>query len=237
MKKGKLFLIPTPLGNNENMERVFPEYNFEIIRKIDVFIIENLRSARRFIAKLSHPVPIDKMTFFELGKHTKSEEIQSYLTPLLRGINTGILSEAGTPCIADPGADIVKIAQELKVDVIPLIGPNSILMALMGSGFNGQNFAFHGYLPVDKTQLFSKIKRLEVDAVRNNQTQIFIETPFRNQKLFESLLRTCSPQTQLCIAVDLTLQGQSIRSLPISSWKRENPNLHKRPAVFLIYKA
>ncbi len=236
MKKGKLYLIPTPLGKNENMEKIFPGYNFEVIRKIDVFIVENLRSARRFIAKLNHPVPIDNMTFYELGKHTKPEEIQSYLNPLLRGKNTGILSEAGTPCIADPGADIVKIAQEFKVDVIPLVGPNSILMALMGSGFNGQNFAFHGYLPVDKAQLNSKIKRLEVDAVRNDQTQIFIETPFRNQKLFETLVKTCKPQTQLCIAIDLTLQGQSIRTLSIASWKRENPNLHKRPAVFLIYK-
>jgi len=237
MKKGTLYLIPTPLGTNENLEKIFPAYNFEVIRTIEVFIVENVRTARRFLAKLNHPVPIDNMTFYEIGKHSTAEDIRSYFDPLLSGRATGVLSEAGTPCIADPGADIVKIAQELKIYVVPLIGPNSLLMALMGSGFNGQQFTFHGYLPYDPNRLTSTLKRIEMEAMKNNQTQIFIETPFRNQKLFEAIVKTCNPQTLLCIAIDLTLKGQSIKTMPIAKWKKETPNLHKRPAVFLIYKS
>ena len=237
MKTGTLYLIPSPMGSPAETTRLFPAYNLEVISRLNAFIVENVRTARRFIAGLGQKVPIDRISFSEIGKRTAPEEFPALLKPLLDGKDMGLLSEAGVPCIADPGAGIVKLAQQQKIRVVPLIGPSSILLALMGSGFNGQNFAFHGYLPVDKAELHARIKKLESDALSNDQTQIFIETPFRNGKLFESLLKSCHPATQLCIAYNLTLPGESIRSMPVASWKKTKVDLHKKPAVFLFYRS
>jgi 16S rRNA (cytidine1402-2'-O)-methyltransferase len=231
---GNLYLIPTTLGEFDTAVKVLPDYNNTIIHQLSFFIVENVRTARRFLAKTRHPVPIDEMEFFELGKHTPEEQIASYLKPLKSGISIGLLSEAGTPCIADPGSVIVKMAHELNFDVIPLVGPNSIILALMGSGMNGQQFSFHGYLPVGKNELTVKLKELEKLARNRNQTQIFIETPFRNRQLFESILNSCRTDTLLCIATDITLPSESIKTKRIGSWIKQKVDLHKRPTVFLI---
>ncbi|NQU33905.1 MAG: SAM-dependent methyltransferase [Bacteroidetes bacterium] len=235
-KLGKLFLIPTTLGSFETNERVLPSYNTQIIHGLNVFVVEQVRTARRFLSSLNHPVKIDELEFKELNKHTDSSEIDSYLDCTYYGKSIGLISEAGTPCIADPGSVVVKIAQERGIQVIPLVGPNSIILSLMASGFNGQNFTFHGYLPVDKQQLSKKLKEVEMNAVKLNQTQIFIETPYRNNQLFGSIMNTCSPSTLLCIATDLTLPAESIQTMPISMWKKIKLDFHKKPTVFLIYK-
>lgn len=234
--KGKLYLIPTTLGDNETIHRVLPEYNIGIIHSLDVFIVENLRTARRFLKKAGHPTAIDDMTFYELGKHTPADTIQSFLNPLLQGKSVGLLSEAGTPCIADPGADIVNIAHQLKIESVPLVGPNSIIMALMASGFNGQNFTFHGYLPVEKSDLIRRIRQMETNINKSDQTQIFIETPFRNRKLYDALLGNCLKNTKLCVATDISLPSEKIKTQTISGWKKETVDLHKKPTVFLLYK-
>jgi 16S rRNA (cytidine1402-2'-O)-methyltransferase len=236
MQKASLYLIPSPLGKNDHFDQVFPAYNLEVIRSLEYFIAENLRTARRFISAVGHPIPIDRLTFFELGKHSLPEDLNTYLDPLHSGKSIGLLSEAGTPCIADPGAGIVALAQQMKVAVLPLIGPNSILMALMASGFNGQQFTFHGYLPVDRKELIHKLKTLETEAEKKDQTQIFIETPFRNEKLLDAILKSCKPETKLCIAVNLTLQEESILTDTIANWKQVKTDLHKKPAVFLLYR-
>lgn len=233
---GKLYLIPTTLGDFETADKVLPDYNNTITHKLSIFIVENVRTARRFLKKTGHPTPIDDMTFCEMGKHTPDEKLLSYLSPLKSGKSIGLLSEAGTPCIADPGSMIVKLAHERKIVIEPLVGPNSIILALMGSGMNGQNFAFHGYLPVDKSELSRKLRELELAAVKRDQTQIFIETPFRNRKLFENILSVCKPVTSLCIATDLTLPSQGIKTKSISLWKKEKVDFHKKPTVFLIYR-
>lgn len=236
MKKGILYLLPTTLGDNSTIAKVLPGYNTEVIRTLDIFIVENLRTARRFIAKMGHPVPIDNMMFYELGKHTPEENIQSYLNPILQGKSVGLLSEAGTPCVADPGAVVVNYAHQLKIRVIPLVGPNSLIMALMASGFNGQSFAFHGYLPVDNAELVRKIRQMELSILKDDQTQIFIETPFRNRKLFEALLSSCGKQTKLCVATDISLANEKIKTLTIAGWQKETVDLHKKPTVFLLFK-
>jgi 16S rRNA (cytidine1402-2'-O)-methyltransferase len=236
MKKGTLYLLPTTLGDNGTIPKVLPEYNTELIRTLDIFIVENLRTARRFIAKLNHPVPIDNMTFYELGKHTPEEDIRSFLNPILQGNSIGLLSEAGTPCVADPGAVVVDYAHQLKVRVIPLVGPNSIILALMASGFNGQSFTFHGYLPVEKMDLVKKLRQMEVAIQKENQTQIFIETPFRNRKLFEALLSNCAKQSKLCVATDISLSTEKIKTLTIAGWQKETVDFHKKPTVFLLFR-
>ena len=197
MQKGKLYLIPTTLGDSA-VENVIPSYNREVINKISIYIVEEVRTARRFLKKAGLIMPIDELVFFELNEHTKPEEIGLYLNAIDNGDNIGLLSEAGVPCIADPGAEIVKIAQQKNIEVIPLIGPSSILLALMASGFNGQQFAFLGYLPVDKNQRINKIKEIEKNIFLRNETQIFIETPYRNNQLIEALLQTCRNETLLC---------------------------------------
>lgn len=234
--KGKLYLIPTTLGDFETASNVLPDYNNQVTHQLSIFIVENIRTARRFLKKTGHPTPIDEMTFFELGKHTPKEQVASYLSQINSGSSVGLLSEAGTPCIADPGSVIVQQAHESGVEVIPLVGPNSIILALMASGFNGQQFTFHGYLPVDKKDLIRKLKDLEMDSLKNNRTHIFIETPYRNIQMFESIISTCNSNTLLCVASDLTLPSQRIKSQPISLWKKEKVDLHKKPTVFLIYR-
>jgi len=232
---GKLFLIPTTLGSFDSISNVLPDYNTQIIHSIDIFIVEQVRTARRFLSRLKHPVSIDDIEFYELNKHTREDDVFSFLYGIKGGKSIGLLSEAGTPCIADPGASVVKIAHELNIKVVPLVGPNSIILSLMASGFNGQNFTFHGYLPIDKSDLSRKLKEIEQKARKENQTQIFIETPYRNNQMLSTIIKSCSPNTLLCIATDLTLSTEVVLTLPISSWKRRKPDFHKKPTVFLIY--
>ena len=232
---GKLFLIPTTLGGFDSIGNVLPDYNTQIIHSIDIFIVEQVRTARRFLSRLKHPVSIDDIEFYELNKHTREDDVFSFLYGIKGGKSIGLLSEAGTPCIADPGASVVKIAHELNIKVVPLVGPNSIILSLMASGFNGQNFTFHGYLPIDKSDLSRKLKEIEQKARKENQTQIFIETPYRNNQMLSTIIKSCSPNTLLCIATDLTLSTEVVLTLPISSWKRRKPDFHKKPTVFLIY--
>lgn len=234
--KGKLYLIPTTLGDFDTIQDTLPDYNLKVTNEINYFIVENVRTARRFLSKSKHPGPIDQLTFYELGKHTPSAQVSSYLDILNKGEDMGLISEAGTPCIADPGSVIVNMAHDKGVEVIPLVGPNSIVLALMASGFNGQNFTFHGYLPVDKSELSRKIKDCEAAINRLDQTQIFIETPFRNMKLINALINTCNHSTKLCVASNLTLPDQKVISKSISDWRHIQMDIHKKPAVFLLYK-
>lgn len=230
-----LYLIPVTLGDTE-IDRVLPSYNAEVIMSIKHFIVENVRTARRFLKKVNKDIDIDSLTFVELNKHTSPESISTYLEPLVKGSSVGVISEAGCPAIADPGADVVAIAQRKGLRVIPLIGPSSIILSLMASGFNGQSFAFHGYLPIDKSERAKKIKTLEQHIYSDNQTQIFIETPYRNNKMMEDLLTFCRPQTKLCIAADITCEGEFIKTRTLKDWKGKMPDLSKVPCIFLIYK-
>lgn len=234
-QKGKLYLIPTTLGDTNNLMTVIPEYNLLVLRTLKVFIVEQLRTARRFLKKAGHPTPIDDLLFFELNKFTDRKTIADYLKPAQRGESIGLLSEAGTPCIADPGAGIVRLAHQYEIQVVPFVGPNSIVLALMASGFNGQRFCFHGYLPVETNQLKKKIREIEVNTHRFDQTQIFIETPYRNRQLFDNLLKTCKPQTLLCIATNISLETENIQTKRIADWKNQTPDFHKKPTVFLLY--
>ncbi|GMT44535.1 MAG: S-adenosylmethionine-dependent methyltransferase [bacterium] len=235
-KKGTLYLFPVTLGNNESIAQVIPVYNHEILHRIRVFIVENTRVARRFIKKTGHPLPIDEMQFFELNKHTAVEAVDSFLYPAENGEDIGVLSDAGTPAVADPGAVVVNLAHRKNIRVVPLVGPNSIILALMASGFNGQQFCFHGYLPIEQNQRVKKIRELEQDAWRKDVSQLFIETPFRNNQMLRSLIKTCKPQTLLCVAGDLTLPTEKIITRNIAGWKKETADLNKKPAVFILYK-
>ncbi|HRS67778.1 MAG TPA: SAM-dependent methyltransferase [Paludibacteraceae bacterium] len=233
---GVLYLIPTTLGDTE-LSQVLPEGNNSIIKELKVFIVENRRTARRFLKQVDRTINIDELQFFELNEHTDKNQVSSYLTPLEKGQNVGILSEAGCPAIADPGADIVGLAQAKDIKVVPLVGPSSILLSLMTSGFNGQNFAFNGYLPIEKGQRSEKITQLERRVYSENQTQLFIETPYRNNQLLEELLKILLPQTKVCVAVDITLDSEYIHTKTVKEWKATpTPELHKRPCIFLIYK-
>ncbi len=234
--KGILYLFPVTLGNNTTLEQVIPTYNHTILHTIRFFIVENVRTARRFLRKTNHPVPIDEMTFFVLNKRTPEEEAETFLQPLEKGENMGVLSEAGTPAVADPGALVVQTAHRKNIRVIPLVGPNSIVLALMASGFNGQQFCFHGYLPIETALRTRKIREIEQEAWRKNTSQIFIETPYRNNSMLESLIKTCKPQTLLCIASDLTLPTEKIITRNMAQWKKNRADFNKKPAVFILYK-
>ena len=234
--KGTLYLIPSTLGENSPAS-IFPEYNLIIIKTLHQFVVEDIRTARRFLRKIIPGINIDSLSFNILNEHTRPEEVPSLLAPLLDGQDMGLLSEAGLPCVADPGALLVGFAHENGVKVVPLTGPSSIFLALMASGFNGQNFAFCGYLPVDKKERMLKIKELEAQACHNDQTQIFIETPYRNQQMMEALTSTCQPQTRICIAFDLSLPGETILTYTAKQWNMNKwPDFQKKPAVFLIYR-
>ena len=230
-----LYLIPVTLGETAH-ERVLPAYNLEVIRSIRHFIVENVRTARRFLKKADQSINIDELTFYELNKHTSPEQVSDYLKPLQAGESVGIISEAGCPAIADPGADVVAIAQRQKLKVVPLVGPSSILMSVMGSGFNGQSFAFHGYLPIETGERAKRIKQLEGRIYAENQTQLFIETPYRNNKMLEDLVKNCRPQTRLCIASNITCDDELILTKTISEWARDKKELPRVPSIFLIYK-
>lgn len=234
--KGILYLIPSTLGETSPVT-ILPEQNLKIIEKLHHFVVEDLRTARRFLKKILPGINIDEQVFQVLNEHTKPEEISALLTPLLEGHDLGLLSEAGLPCVADPGALLVSFAHENRLKIVPLTGPSSVFLALMASGFNGQNFAFSGYLPIDKKERMTKIKELETSAYQNDQTQIFIETPYRNVQMMDALIETCRPQTRICLAVDLTSPGEIIITRTAEKWKRMKwPDIQKKPAVFLLYR-
>jgi len=228
-----LYLIPTTLGESETTH-VIPSDVSAIIRNIKYFIVENIRTARRYLRKLDPQLDIDQLQFFELNQHTDHQIVESYLNPVSEGYDVGIISEAGCPGIADPGADVVKYAHIRRIHVVPLVGPSSILLSLMASGMNGQNFAFIGYIPVKPAERIKAIKEIERKSGIENQTQIFIEAPYRNNPLLNDLIKTLNDQTSLCVACDLTLETEYIKSQTVAQWKREIPDLNKRPAIFLV---
>lgn len=231
----KVYLIPTTLGDSP-VENVIPQYVVDIINSTNHYIVENIKTARRYLIKAGIKAKIDDLRFYELNKHSLPEEYESYLNPIKEGQNIGIISEAGTPGVADPGADIVEIAHRKNIPVVPLVGPSSILLSVMASGLNGQSFAFVGYLPIKKHERIKRIKELEWKSQTENQTQLFIETPYRNNNLLDDLLTTCSGDTKLCVAADITLESEFIKTKSIREWKKGVPNLHKRPTIFLIHK-
>lgn len=233
--KGKLYLIPNTLGS-EGIEMI-PEYVQELVKTLDVYIVENVRNARRYLVKLGIKKAgkvIDDLTFHLIDKHAKPHTFGTYLEAAEKGQNIGLLSEAGCPAIADPGARIVTLAQKKRIEVVPMVGPSSILLALMASGLNGQNFAFCGYLPIQRQERIKRLELLESRAWQEQQTQIFMEAPYRNNALLASILQACGNDTLLSIATNLTLPNQKIETKPMTSWRRRSPDLHKQPTIFLI---
>ena len=233
--KGKLYLIPTRLGDNPPLE-VLPISIKKVIENLDNYIVENEKTARRFIKRITPNKSQPSLKLQVLNKYTTEAEKDTFLNPCLEGISIGLLSEAGCPAVADPGADIVSLAHQMNIRVVPLVGPSSILLALMGSGMNGQSFTFNGYLPIDKSERKSKIKALERLSFEHNSAQIFIETPYRNMKMLEELVNALHPETRLCVACDLTLPTEFIKTQTANSWKENKEDLHKRPAIFIIQK-
>ncbi|MCE3279778.1 MAG: SAM-dependent methyltransferase [Bacteroidetes bacterium] len=234
VSKGLLYLIPTTLGDTAETMDVLPVKVNRVINTIDEYIVENEKSARHYLKKMCIQKPLQEIILHPLNQHTESSAISSYLNSITSGKNIGIISEAGCPGVADPGAEVVKLAHEKNITVVPLVGPSSILLALMGSGFNGQNFAFNGYLPKERGERIKKLKELEILAVKKNQAQLFIETPYRNMHLLEDLLGNCSHDTKLCIACDLTLPTEFIKTKTAGSWKKQLPELNKRPTIFIL---
>lgn len=232
-KKGNLYLIPCTLGETPPLE-VLPFLVKKAIENIDHYIVEHEKSARRFIKSVASKKQQNSLHIEEINKFTKPEEIPQMLEPCFNGFDVGIISDAGCPGIADPGAAVVEQAHQKAIKVVPLVGPSSILLALMASGFNGQNFAFNGYLPIDKVERKQKIKQLEKKSIVENQSQLFIETPYRNNQMLESLVKTLQNTTGICVACDITLSTQYIRTAPVKQWKRIKVDLHKRPAIFII---
>lgn len=230
-----LYLIPVTLGDTE-LDRVLPSYNRNVILGIRCFIVENIRSARRFLKKVDRDIDIDQLRFFELNKRTTAAQYSNYLEPLIKGESMGVISEAGCPAVADPGADVVAIAQKKGLKVTPLIGPSSIILSVMASGFNGQSFAFNGYLPIENADRMHALKELERKIYKENQTQLFIETPYRNHKMMADILQHCRPQTKLCIAANITCEDELIQTKSIQEWKKKVPELAKIPCIFLLYK-
>ena len=233
--KGKLYLLPTTLGENEPLE-VMPYSVKTMVELIDHYIVENEKTARRFIKNVSSGKSQASLKIHLLNKFTQVTELPSYLNSCLQGRNIGLLSEAGCPGVADPGAEVVKIAHEKDIQVVPLVGPSSILLALMSSGMNGQSFAFKGYLPIDKSERKSALKNLERISLKENQSQIFIETPYRNNKMLEDIINCLHANTRLCIACDITLPTEYIKTKTVEEWKHVKVDLHKRPAIFIIQK-
>lgn len=230
-----LYLIPVTLGDTP-IERVLPAYNKEVILSIRHFIVEEVRTARRFLKQVDRNINIDELTFYPMGKHADAALFSKYLDALRNGEDMGVISEAGCPAVADPGADVVAIAQREGHKVVPLVGPSSILLAVMGSGFNGQSFAFHGYLPIAPADRAKRLKQLESRSAAEHQTQLFIETPYRNHKIIADILATCNPRTKLCIASGLTTDKEYICSKTIKEWKQATlPDLNKIPTIFAIY--
>lgn len=235
-QKGVLYLIPTLLGEAP-IDESWPEGHRKIIDNLKVYIVENLRSARRFLKLAGYRHPFDEVTFQLLNKHTGTDELTTFLNPARKGEPIGLLSDAGCPCIADPGQLIVSQAHQMGIRVKPLVGPSSIMLALMASGMNGQAFHFHGYLPIQKQQRTNQLKHLEKLAEQTGATQIFMETPFRNMQMIEDVLKSCRPDTMFCIAADLTTANEFIRTQSIKAWSEQKlPGLHKRPTIFLLFR-
>lgn len=235
MQKGKLYLIPTSLGNDD-LSLVIPAGVFKVINEIEHYIVENIKSAVKFLKLAGLKKPLKELTFYVLTIETTADEYFSYLDEAVAGKNIGLLSEAGAPCIADPGAVISALAHEKKIAVVPLAGPSSIILALMASGLNGQNFAFNGYLPIERKKRKEKLRELERKIYHDDQTQIFIEAPHRNDKLFNEILGTCSPELRLSLSKNLTLADEYIRTETISNWKKQKLELEKNPVIFIISK-
>ena len=233
--QGKLYLLPTTLGDNAPLE-VLPASVKQMVEKIDHFIVENEKTARRAIKNLVPEKPQSSLKLFPLNKHTDQTELPSFLNPCKEGFDVGLLSEAGCPGIADPGAEVVKIAHREGIRVIPMVGPSSILLAMMSSGMNGQNFAFNGYLPIDKAERKNEIKNLEKLSLERNQAQVFIETPYRNNKMLQDLIQHLHPGTRVCIGCDITLETEYIVTKPVSEWSKTKVDLHKRPTIFILQK-
>lgn len=229
---GRIYLIPVTLGGDD-FSNVIPLKAINLTKQLRYFIVEELRSARRYLRKIDKEFPIDESNFFILNEHTADDDIESFFDPVNKGNDLGLMSEAGLPCIADPGARIVALAHKKRIEVIPLSGPSSIILALIASGFNGQNFTFNGYLPVKPAERTLKIKELEKRS-KDGCTQIFMETPYRNQNMFDSLVGICNNETRLCIASDITLITESIRTMKISEWKKSVPSLKDRLVIFLL---
>lgn len=234
MDSPKLYLFPVPLSDVAPAT-VLPGSNLQLLLGIRYFVVENLRSARRFLKACDRSINIDELEFTELSEHTPASEVDAMLEPMSRGFSIGVISEAGCPAVADPGADLVAAAQRRGYEVVPLVGPSSILMSLMGSGFNGQCFTFNGYLPYDSAARSRKLKDMQQAIRRDRCTQIFIETPYRNNKLIDELCRTLPSEMQLCVASDITGPRQRITTRTIAQWRRVKPDYDKIPAIFLLY--
>lgn len=230
-----LYLFPVPLDNDSPIERSLPAYNLQPLREIRHFVVENIRSARRFLKKCDRDIDIDSLRFTVLDEHTRPEDVPAMLLPLEAGQPIGVISEAGCPAVADPGADLVAAAQRKGLKVVPLVGPSSILLALMASGFNGQSFAFNGYLPIHQPQRAAKLKEMERRIVRERQTQIFIETPYRNNRLIAELASSLPGDRLLCVASDLTGEKERTITLSLSKWRRQQLDFDKIPAIFLLF--
>ena len=235
-KPGRLYLIPVALGG-ENAQSVLSPVTLGVLPALRHFIAENPKTARQFLKAAGYPPPLSEAEIQTLNEHTTEAELPRLLAPLLEGRDCGLLSEAGCPAVADPGAALVRLAHEQGIRVVPLVGPSSVLLALMASGMNGQRFAFHGYLPVDREQRRKKLLDLERLSVQQDATQIFIEAPYRNQALLQAVLETCNGATLLCLATDITLESESIRTQPVASWKNKPPDINRRPTVFLLYRS
>jgi len=231
---GALYLIPNTLGDTA-VSGVIPADVCLLIKQIKHLIVEDIRTTRRFLKKVDKSIDIDELTFYELNKHTTHQQKSNFLNAIKKGNNMGIISEAGCPGVADPGADIVAAAHQQGIKVVPLVGPSSILLSMMASGMNGQSFAFQGYLPVKSGDRAKAIKHLESLSLRENQTQIFIETPYRNNYMFKDILTNCGPNTKVCVACDITLETEYIQTKTVAQWKGKLPDLHKRPTIFLIH--
>ncbi len=232
---GILYLIPTTLGDSP-VNDVIPNNVKDIVNSINFYVVENIRTARRYLKNLDINTPIDDLIFYTLNKHTSDDELTQFLVPISKNNNVGVISEAGAPGVADPGADIVKIAHKKNIKIVPLVGPSSILLSLMASGLNGQNFSFLGYIPIKKHERINRIKIIEKNSFSFNQTQIFIESPYRNQSLLTDILQNCNAQTMLCIATDITLNTEFIKTKSIVEWQKNIPKINKRPTIFLLHK-
>lgn len=233
MNSGTLYLIPTPLGEGD-ITWMIPAAVRQCIAGLGHYIVEHPKTARQFLKQIGCILPLQTIRMQVLNEHTQLKEFADLLAPLLAGNDIGLLSEAGCPAVADPGAGLIRLAHQKNVRVVPLVGPSSILLALMASGLNGQRFVFHGYLPVEKNRRIRTIVDLEKDSIARDQTQIFIETPYRNQKLLESLVFTCNNDTALCIACNLTLASETISTRTVREWKRALPDLRDKPTIFLL---
>lgn len=233
MTTSKVYLIPSLLGESP-YNRVLPEFNLEIIRSINTFVVENEKSARKFIKQVCPEKVQSDLDLYILDKDTNPQELFELVKLLDQGKTIGIISEAGLPAVADPGAQLVKVAQDKKIQVVPLVGPSSILMALMASGMNGQNFAFHGYLPIDKNERKKRLGQLEAESARTGVAQIFMETPYRNNQMIEDLTKILRTDTKICVACDITLESEDIRTRSIKDWKNEKYDFHKRPAIYVM---